>query len=422
MGKRKKKKTAGGGAFGRAKRAVPDPGEERDDLEERPKVVRVRPNAHQQCIFAAFAWESALNPDGAEDIQERAMARFEKGGIEPTAHFDALLRFDKIDWGRPVEERRAQLEEVLAIDPDCVDALLNLAYLEPEVDKAMPLFDEAIEAGRRKRDATDENPSLPESVRTVISFGYLHALHEYAEIQRIWSDFPKAKALYRELLENDPGDSFGARLPLFAIAITEGAANEAEALLSEMPSERSCMVLYGRAFLEFSRALEESPDFEADMESEEPFAKLPSPRLAVAEAALRHAILESPWTMALILDRRSLFADPVGVFVEGDPYESIDCARLLYPFCTAGKVPALWLCSQAGKVVGDIDQRRIRRNLDAFEEILDILDDADMDHVMKMLPDEEYEMFDRVSEQMVDLLLDLGAPRRVMPGRRRRLR
>jgi tetratricopeptide (TPR) repeat protein len=421
MGKRKKK-TAGGGAFGRTRRAVPGPGESRADAKDRERVVRFRPNASHERYLAAMAWEMVAEAGDDKDLYKRADDRFEKGPVEPSAHFDAFRRFETIDWELSAEEQRARIAELLVIDPDCVDAHLRLAYLEVEFEQARTHYGRAIEAGRRKRAAAREDASLPDAVRTVLSFGYLHALYEFVEILRVRSEFAEARAFYLELLEADPDDSYGVRSALFSLALTEGDEEESGRLLAEMSSSRSCAALYGRAFLEFFIAIHENPDFAPDMTSEEPFAKLPSPRLALAEAALHEAILESPWTAAFLLDRRSLFVDSVDAYTEGDPDESLDCARLLYPFCTISKVPALWLCSQVGKALEQVERGRLRRRHELFEEILGQLDETDMDEVETVLPSDEYEMFDNISEQIVKLLLEVGGARRGLSGRGRRLR
>lgn len=427
----KRKRNSGrGGAFGRS-RPAPRISLEGSDLEdgERRVVNRGRLRfQYERLVATGLMARIAMAREGIapEEVEaaieamsgDEIVARFD---CSSDPHFRALEVVDALAEDATVEECRSAAERALKIDPDSVDALVLLSRFETEVERALGRLDEAVEAGRRKHRAMPEPGTGAESALVALKkLPYLHALRERATLLQLRGSAAEAKALFEEILLHDPGDSSDSRASLLAIALMTGKLGEAEALLAELPTATSCAALYGRAFVEFLRSLEEAEDFEADMESPEPFAKLRTPRMESARRCLRRAVESSPWTAAFLLDPRSLLVDPAPGFQEGDPYEAIDFARQNhYAWCMVG-TPAIWLMSEFAEYFAGVPARRkLRLHHDAFEEICDGMDECDAPETPSLTgaesdDDELMELgaFQPVATQLREILRAAGSPKK----------
>lgn len=413
MAKKKRKGKGGsGGAFGRSRGVRSAPvGRIASDPEDVRRVFRGWTPVERERYFAAICWEiESLGEDERID-HDRLGALVMAGEVEPKAHFEARELLEASHQIESDERFREVIDRVLEIDPNCVEAYIRLAHLSDDYESACAHYLEAITAGRRKREAAEADPSLPSSIRRILSRGLCLVLHEFADLMRLRGEFAEARALYEELLGLDSEDPRDARTGLLSVAFCLLELDAAEKLLEEMPPH-SAASLYGRAFLAFLRALAAEPGFEPDMDSPQPFGKLRSPEMETARTALRLAFVASPWTVVFLLDRRSYLVESIPFFDEGSPDEALDCARQFYSFCTLTISPALWICSECGDWIDSVDRRRLRRLYGEFEATLDLLDEIDEEQIGKMGSDGGSDEFDRISEGIANVLLEAGAPRR----------
>jgi len=337
---------------------------------------------------------------------------FEKYEPEPDPHFLAMELLE--EWVTGEKTLDALAEEALAIDPDCADAYLLLARESIETEDVLAALEKAAEAGRRKyRAMLAGGRSEAEVAKDGKTLPYLDALHDLADFQLLSSSYEGAAAVYGELFALDPEDSRDLRPALLEIAFAEENWDEAERLLDALPSERSCTALYGRAYLEFMRSLEEHPDFDPLMSAEDPFAKLQSPRANEARRVLRAAFEASPWVVPFLLDLRCALVGRVDVYTEGDPYEALEFVRLHFAAWSVVGVPSIWMITEFSKFSPNANLRkRLRLNHEAFLDAIEIVGEVEEsgDEDDEEEEEDTFSAFREISERIIEMLIDEAEP------------
>lgn len=164
--------------------------------------------------------------------------------------------------------RQVQLaREALKIDPNCVDALLLLADRAGDADSALPLFQQAMEAGERQL-----GPELFENEAgnfwgILETRPYMRARQQVALNLMELARYDEAAGHLRELLRLNPGDNQGNRYLLVHALMEENHLDELDALLnrSEYKDEESAEWAFSRALLAF-RKDPHSPETQAQLE------------------------------------------------------------------------------------------------------------------------------------------------------------
>jgi tetratricopeptide (TPR) repeat protein len=213
----------------------------------------------------------------------------------------ALNLLDEIPRNCPPARARHQLRKALEIDPECLEALVAIAAIEPKLPGRAVAYERAIEVGRAR--FADEIESLEPGDGL---WGYaparplLEAMQGLAYARRSQGRFGEAAGLFREILDLNPPDNQGVRDDLVDLFLALGQIGDSLALLDEYAGDPSCSWLYSRALALFLRALEETgfePPYDAHdggRALDELFENLPS-EFAPANRALDAAIAGNPF-------------------------------------------------------------------------------------------------------------------------------
>lgn len=418
---KRKRKTSGGGAFGKAgARRVP-PSQDGDD-EDLREIMRARGGAqHERYLVTLLRRLHGLI--GAPEKEQDAFSLEIRGltvedflqryDPEPAPHFRAMAHLEDREEGDSEESIRVRIKEALAIDPDCVDAHLLLADLAPDVEDRLPHYRDAVAAGARKHEVLDPDDPAFET----LDLPYREALHDLADYFDFLGNQEEATRIYEELLALDPDDPWDVHSAIIANSLVEEESDKARALLDQAPLKQSCSVRYGRAWLAVVDALNESPDFEPDMDSYQPFAALDSPKAKEARKLLRQAWEACPWAVPFVLDPRIVMLRPVTIYGVGDPYDALEFARLNYENWTVLGLPALWMVTEIGGGEGMTPSvvRRLRRFHGEFLDAIAVYEDLEEQDWEVEEVGQVLKQFHSISKELIEAMIASGESTR---GRR----
>jgi tetratricopeptide (TPR) repeat protein len=386
---KRKRKSSGGGAFGKSASKRPPSAVSEFDEDEGFEVVRDRIGAEYERRAAVVSRNfQLLAKKQGEEVDEFSKALFElsleafldRYDPEPEAHFRAIKHLEERGDEDSEESIRERVAEALAIDPDCVDAHLLLADLAADPEAIIGHVTDATAAGQRKHEAmlAAAGDGPPDAAIDVFDRPFLEALHELANYQWMRGEREASRETCEALLAVDPDDSRDITPTLIALGFLGGDLESVSSVIDSAFLPGSTSVRYSRALLAFLRAIEEFPDFEPEMSSPEPFGSLKSPKMSEARALLRSAIEASPWAIPFILDPRVILLRPALAYSIGDPFDAIEFARLNYVNWTVQVLPSLWLVSEfGGKRMSPAIERRLRHHHPVFLEALELLDEIE---------------------------------------------
>ncbi len=378
MAKRKKRKSSskGGGAFGKAKTRsrdeviVPfssglgDGGSFAAEPGFSPE--QLRQGAREKDEFMAMvsremAKQNISSPEQAQEFMNanfvgRPMAEMlaEYGRFDDSAYGRSLEILDGIKPGCSAAKVRSTALRALKEDPDCVNAFMFLAQIQPTLKKEIQFNRKAVAAGRRKFS------DLIESIDPQGGHGlwghhearpFLCAMQEMAGNLQANGDEAAAIVVFEEILAINPGDNQGIRDQLVVAYLREDGWDRAQAIFDRFPDDEGCQFLYAKLFLELGRAFAEAP-VEFDFENgRDPFDALPEKALVGARKALKQAVEQYPWAVALLTDMRLSMVEPLGSYRYGSPSEALGCARLSVSVWLGAPMAATWLLVEARKII-----------------------------------------------------------------------
>lgn len=157
-------------------------------------------------------------------------------------------------YDEPDDERRSRLaREALALSPDCADAYILLAEGCDSAAKALKLYEQGVEAGKRaigEREFRDMKGSFWGFVETR---PYMRARLGLAEC--LWQLGRRDQAVehYETLLQLNPNDNQGVRYILAGALLAVGKDGRLAELLQTYKDDAAAAWVYTRALLAFRR-------------------------------------------------------------------------------------------------------------------------------------------------------------------------
>ena len=193
----------------------------------------------------------------AEEAQEYLATLQENVGPQSEERPKTVLEQaeDLVDQAAAARGRRRMqlIRRALELCPDCPDAYLHLAYRERNLDKALPLFEKAVDAARRSMGEGEMEEHVGEFWTRPDTRPYMRARMGLGECLRAMGRTAEAVTQFNEMLRLNPQDNQGARFRMLACLLDLKRDSEAGMLVEAFPDERSAVWRYGKALLAFRR-------------------------------------------------------------------------------------------------------------------------------------------------------------------------
>lgn len=216
-------------------------------------------------IGQQLAAQGPLSMDEANEF----LKSIEGKPVEFTPTTDAERAIALVDQAFEARGRRqVQLaREALKLDPDCVDALLLLADRAGDPELALPLFQQATEAGERQLGPELFEQEAGNFWGILETRPYMRARQQLALRHLELGRADEAITHLSELLRLNPGDNQGNRYLLAQALMNDDRLDELDELLnrSEYRTEESAEWAFSRALLAF-RKDSDSPEAQAQLD------------------------------------------------------------------------------------------------------------------------------------------------------------
>ena len=219
-------------------------------------------------------------------------------------------------------EARALVETALALDPDCVDALVLLTDLDAQSETEMIAgLERAVAAGERALGAESFRENKGYFWGILETRPYMRARLELADLQRSLGHYVQATAHYEALLELNPNDNQGVRDPLLGCYLaTHNKLHAAGQLLQRYHQDAGAVFTWGRVLQRF----------------------LARDRGGAARA-LTTARRANRYVEDYLSCRRRLPADMPEAYALGSEEEAVYCCEILMPAWAKRQDATFWL-------------------------------------------------------------------------------
>ena len=156
------------------------------------------------------------------------------------------LAFDAMD-AESAEQAREFAQRALALDPDCVDALVTMANLDARSAKeAIAGLEKAVEAGERSLGAQFFAENKGQFWGILETRPYMRARAELAALHHSEGHVRKAIGHYEAILDLNPNDNQGVRDELLGCYLECADLNGAGRLLKEYENDSMANFAWGR--------------------------------------------------------------------------------------------------------------------------------------------------------------------------------
>ena len=146
------------------------------------------------------------------------------------------------------------IEQALELDPNNADAYSYLASLETDVDKALALYRQAVEAGERSfggEKFIKENKGHFWGL--IETRPYMRAKAGVADCLYAKNRINAAVDVYREMIELNPNDNQGVRYLLSTILLNKKDLSDYESFIKKFDDEDSAVWVYNNALYHFKK-------------------------------------------------------------------------------------------------------------------------------------------------------------------------
>jgi tetratricopeptide (TPR) repeat protein len=189
-------------------------------------------------------------PQEAEEFLREELEKTNQPQAAPTALMQAEDLVDQAAAARG-RKRLKLLRQALEICPDCADAHLAMAYRERDVQKMKPLFERAVEAGRKMIPQETWEKGVGEFWRRIETRPFMRAKMGLGEWLRAANQPAEAAEQFEEMIRLNPVDHQAARYRLVASLLELNRQAELEELVGKFPDDRSALWAYARALVRF---------------------------------------------------------------------------------------------------------------------------------------------------------------------------
>jgi tetratricopeptide (TPR) repeat protein len=219
-------------------------------------------------------------------------------------------------------QARALAQRALALDPDCVDALVVMTDLDAKSDKeAIAGLEGAVAAGERALGADFFRENKGHFWGIMETRPYMRARLELAELRRHLGHYAEAAKHYEQMLELNPNDNQGVRDLLLACYLAQQNKVEAAAsLLKRYEDDCGAVFAWGRVLQRF-------------LEGDRPGAT----------RALKIARRENRFVERYLTCTKRLPEDTPETYQLGSEDEAVICCSILMPAWAKHRAAMFWL-------------------------------------------------------------------------------
>ena len=191
-------------------------------------------------------------PQEAEQFLKEELEKSNQPVGAPTPLMEAE---DLVDQAAGVRGRKRLklLRQALAICPDCADAHLAMAYRERDLQKMRPLFERAVEAGRKAISSETWEKGVGEFWRRIETRAFMRAKMGLGECLRAMNLPAEAAQQFEEMIRLNPADHQAARYRLVSTLLELNRQSELEELVEKFPDDQSALWTYARALVRFRK-------------------------------------------------------------------------------------------------------------------------------------------------------------------------
>lgn len=157
-------------------------------------------------------------------------------------------------YEQTVPKGRKLIKQALELDPNNADAYIYLASIEKDIDKAVVMFEKAIEASKKKL-----GKKLFEQARGYFwgvteTRPYMRAKAGLADCLYAKKEVDKAIEIYEEMLELNPNDNQGIRYLLSTLLLSKEDLTKYELFIKESEDEDCAVWNYNNALYSFRKS------------------------------------------------------------------------------------------------------------------------------------------------------------------------
>lgn len=257
---------------------------------------------------------------------------------EPSSTMSARDKAQDLAWdamdAASETEVRALLKRALALDAQCVDALVMLAQLEARSSSELTRrLEEAVEIGAQALGERFFRENKGEFWGLFETRPYMRALYALADELRDAGHVRKAAECYETLLELNPEDNQGARYALLGCCLASGRLAEVQALLEAYRGDDTAVFAWAQVLERYL-----------------------SRDLAGARRALEMARRVNPFVEQFMTGERPFPEERAHAYALGSPEEAVVCIDCLGAAWAKNRAAMFWLLDRISPL-GRLKQR-----------------------------------------------------------------
>ena len=154
-------------------------------------------------------------------------------------------------YGQPISKGKKLVKQALELDPDNADAYNYLASLETDVDKALALYKQAVEAGERALGEEFMKEEKGHFWGMIETRPYMRAKAGLADCLFAKNRLNAAIDIYKEMLELNPNDNQGVRYLLSTLLLGKKDLSDYESFIKKHPFVDCALLQYNNALYHF---------------------------------------------------------------------------------------------------------------------------------------------------------------------------
>ncbi|MEL7469625.1 MAG: hypothetical protein AAFN27_14310 [Pseudomonadota bacterium] len=154
--------------------------------------------------------------------------------------------------------RRKHARKALTVDPDCIDAYVLLAHEAESDAEQVALLREAVRVGDRLYAPILDDPDM-HWWGFIGTRPYMRAMQILGLAHEAIGDRADAEAIYRRLLDMNPGDNQGIRMLLLRVLLDDGRVKDCAPIIALYEDDWSLEIMFTSLMIELDKNTKRAP-------------------------------------------------------------------------------------------------------------------------------------------------------------------